>query len=319
MILMPFVTKNKNSRENLLWVRCYAWSRDSTAFNFGETSKMQIKLQKILKAAGILIIGVGIIVCRQPAFAQTTDEEARELAHLAQNPLTNAIILPLQYTVGLGYGPNNDDTAQLLNIQPVIPFKLNEDWDLITRTIIPVQNLPITDGDDATGIGDINLSGFFSPSTTSKWIWGIGPTLTVPSATDDSLGSERLSVGPAFVILSIDGPWVYGALIENQWSVAGNDDREDVNTMLLNPFLNYNLPKGWFFVSYPNITANWEASGGNVWTIPVGGGIGKIFKIGNQAVSAQLAYYYDVQSPEEGPNQEIQFQFTLLFPTQQEK
>ena len=135
-----------------------------------------------------------------------------------------------------------------------------------------------------------------------------------PSATDDSLGTGKWSAGPGFVALSIQGPWVFGALINNIWSFAGDDDREDVNLMLLQPFVNFNFRSGWYINSSPILTANWEADSDNTWTIPLGGGIGKIFNIGKQPVNAQLTSYYNVEHPYQGPEWQLRAQIQFLFP-----
>ena len=134
----------------------------------------------------------------------------------------------------------------------------------------------------AWGLGDINPSLFFSPAKPGAVIWGVGPTLTIPTATDSKLGSGKFSLGPTAVALTIQGPWVFGALINNQWSVAGWGDK-DVNQMLLQPFVNFNLPQGWYLTSSPIMTANWEAASGGKWTVPVGGGVGKLLRTGGSA------------------------------------
>ena len=203
----------------------------------------------------------------------------------------------------------------MLNIQPVWPFHLNEDWNLITRTIIPVIDQPeMVPGMDSTfGLGDINMSLFFSPAKPGKVIWGAGPAISFPTATDDVLGSDQWSVGPSFVALTMDGPWVIGGLASHIWSVAGND-RVDVSSTVIQPFVNYNMADGWYLTSSPLITANWEADGGDVWTIPVGGGAGRVFHVGKLPVNAQLQAFTNVQRPHDGPDWQIRFQLTLLFP-----
>jgi hypothetical protein len=130
---------------------------------------------------------------------------------------------------------------------------------------------------DEFGLGDINLTGFFSPKgPTIGTIWGVGPIFVFPTATDEKLGSEKWSAGPSAVALTIQGPWLYGTLINNVWSFAGDNDRDDVDAMMLQPFVNYNLPDGWYLVSSPIITANWKADSDDTWLVPVGGGVGKI-------------------------------------------
>jgi hypothetical protein len=241
--------------------------------------------------------------------------------------VSDLISVPFQNNWNFDVGPL-ERTQYVLNIQPVIPIPLNEDWNLITRTIIPIISQPaffreappglpsfVPDDDRTTGLGDINFSAFFSPAKPSKLIWGIGPTFLLPTATDDTLGSERWGAGPAAVALTIQGPWVYGALVNNIWSFAGDEDREDVNTFLLQPFVNYNLPKGWYLSSVPIITANWEADDSDDrWTVPVGGGFGKILRIGKLPVNFQLQAFYNVEKPEFGADWQLRFQVQFLFP-----
>jgi hypothetical protein len=241
-----------------------------------------------------------------------SDSQA-DLAKAAQNPIANMISLPFQYNANFGIGPDNE-TMHLLNIQPVYPVKFGE-WVLVNRTIIPVIYLPdIAGAGSEFGLGDINHTTFFVPPNEGKFMFGFGPTITFPSATDDKLGSEKWSAGPAAIALYMTGPWVMGGLINNQWSFAGDSDRDDVNKMLINPFLNYNLPKGWYLSSAPIITADWEADSDQRWIVPVGGGLGKILKIGNQPINVSARVYYNVEHPDEGANWQAQLQVQLLFP-----
>jgi hypothetical protein len=182
-----------------------------------------------------------------------------ELAKKTQNPVADLISVPFQNNVNFGVGPN-DDVQYILNIQPVIPFKLSEDWNLISRTIVPLIYQPeLAPGvGEVFGLGDIQQSLFFSPAKPGKLIWGIGPIFQFPTATDDSLGQGKWAAGPTAVALTMHGPWVLGALINNIWSFAGDSDRPDVNQMLIQPFVNYNLPDAWYLTSAPIITADWE-------------------------------------------------------------
>lgn len=269
--------------------------------------KFKLKTSVILSAITLL--------SSQAIFAD--EAETKRLAAIAQNPIASAISLPLQYNYNSGYGPTDQDDGSILNIQPVIPFKVGQNWNLITRTIIPVVDLPINSaGDTKSGIGDVSLSLFMSPANAGKWIWGAGFITTFDTASKDSLGAGKTSMGPAAIALTSNGPWTYGALVQNQWDVSGDDNRADVNAMLFNPFINYNIPKsgGWYLTSGPNITANWEADSGDKWTVPIGGGVGKVFKIGKQAVNAKIAYYKNIETVTGGPDDQIQAQFTLMFP-----
>ncbi len=174
--------------------------------------------------------------------------DATELAKATQNPVAKMISVPFQNNFNTNMGPDNNQTQYLLNIQPVIPFTLNDDWNLITRTILPVINQPsLYDGmPSPAGLGDLNPSLFLSPAKSGALIWGAGPTMTFPTATANLLGSGKWSAGPAAVALTMQGPWVVGALANQQWSFAGDSDRQEVSQTLIQPFINYNLPDGWY-------------------------------------------------------------------------
>lgn len=242
-----------------------------------------------------------------------------ELAKAVQNPVAAMISLPLQNNTNFNVGPDGE-TQNILNIQPVIPFSLNDDWNLITRSILPVISQPgFAPGQSRkNGIGDIQLTAFLSPVEPTKggWVWGAGPVAQLDTATDDRLGAERWGLGPSAVVLKPDGAWVYGALINNVWDIGGDDDRDEVNQMLIQPFVNYNFPSkpGRYFTFAPIITANWEASSGNRWTVPLGGGIGQIIKWGNTPVNLQASAYYNVETPRNGADWQLRIQAQFLFP-----
>jgi hypothetical protein len=242
-------------------------------------------------------------------------ESNEDLAKAAQNPVAKLISVPFQNNFNFGVGPNNA-VQYVLNFQPVIPISLNEDWNLITRTILPTINLssPAPGVRSAFGLGDLNPTAFLSPAKPSKLIWGVGPTFTFPTATDPLLGAGKWSAGPAVVGLYMDGPWVVGALLNNQWSFAGWGAKS-VNQMLLQPFINYNLPHAWYLTTAPIMTADWKANDDNRWTVPVGGGIGKIVKLGRLPVNFQLQAFYNVVTPENvGADWQLRFQMQFLFP-----
>jgi hypothetical protein len=225
------------------------------------------------------------------------DVSQSDLAKQAQNPIANLISLPLQNNTNVGIGPD-DETQNILNIQPVWPFSLSEKWNLITRTIFPVISQPdaLTGGDGRiNGLGDTTFTAFFSPKDSGKLTWGVGPVLLFPTATDATLGSDKWGAGPSVVILTMPGQWVIGSLLSNVWSFAGSG-YQDVNLFTWQYFVNYNLPRGWYLTSAPIITANWEADSDNRWTVPFGCGVGKIFKIGKQPLNAQVSAYYNERS-----------------------
>jgi hypothetical protein len=266
--------------------------------------------------AGIVAASAALcLAASAPAHAQAK-LSAEELAKLAQNPIANLISVPFQNNTNFNYGPQNG-TQNILNIQPVIPISVNNDWNVITRTILPIITQPgFTEGQSSTtGLGDLQLSAFLSPNTASGLIWGAGAITQAPTNSNDRLGNDRWGLGPTAVVLRIEkgSPWVYGALVNNVWSVGGGSDAK-YNNFLLQPFANYNFPGGFYVNSAPIITANWEASGSQRWTVPLGGGIGKIFHFGRLPVNMQLGAYWNVIAPDNGPDWQIRFQVQFMFP-----
>jgi hypothetical protein len=243
---------------------------------------------------------------------ETPATEMGDLAKTSQNPVGNLISLPFQNNTNFGLGPE-DRTQNILNIQPVIPVSLSKKWNLINRTIIPVMYQPeIVPGEGSTtGIGDTSYTGFISPREPGNLIWGVGPVISIPTSTDDALGSGAWAAGPSVVLLRMPGSWVVGLLMSNIWSF---DSDADINFFLSQIFVNYNMKGGWFLTSAPVFTANWEAESGQKWTIPVGGGGGRVFKIGKQPVNSSAQIYYNLEKPDFGADWQFRFQFTFLFP-----
>ena len=237
-----------------------------------------------------------------------------DLAKQSQNPIADLVSVPFQSNTNFNAGPFNR-TQEVLNIQPVVPLHLNANWNLITRTIVPVMSQPSPIFNSNTnGIGDITEELFLSPTHPGPLIWGVGPVFTVPSATDPILGQGKVLFGPTVVLLTTPGHWVIGVLANNQWSVGGNPLRRSVNEMLVQPFVNYNLPHGWFLTTSPVITADWLAAPGQQWTVPVGGGLGRVFKLGDQPVSMYVSAYYNAIRPDAAPNWQLRAELSLLFP-----
>lgn len=243
------------------------------------------------------------------------EEEIKELAKKAQNPIANLISVPFQNNTNFGVGPV-DRTQNVLNIQPVIPLSISKDWLVVTRTIVPViyQPAPPQGGRGTFGLGDINPQFYFVPKTDSHITWGVGPTFVFPTATDSVLGQGKWSIGPAAVIVVTTEHLVFGAVANNVWSVAGDGNRANVSQLTFQPFINYNLDKGWYLVSSPILTANWEASGGDQWTVPFGGGFGRVFAIGKQRVNASLEAFWNLVKPNGAADWTLRAQFQLLFP-----
>jgi len=245
-----------------------------------------------------------------------------DLAAQAQNPIANLISLPFQNNTNFDFGPD-ERTQNTLNIQPVWPFELNENWNFITRTILPVISQPLADGDRKNGLGDTTFTGFFSPKASGDLTWGAGPVVLLPTNTDDALGSGQWGLGASLVVLTTPGKWVVGSLFSNLWSVTdktvfddllGDEVQQDINFFTWQYFINYNFDKGVYLTSAPVITANWEADSENRWTVPFGVGIGKVTKIGKQPVNGSIQGYYNVEKPAFGSDWQLRLQLQLLFP-----
>lgn len=243
--------------------------------------------------------------------ANTTES----LQKATQNPVANLISVPVQNNSNFGIGPY-DRTQDVLNIQPVIPVKLNEKWNLITRIIQPIvwQPYPSANTGGEYGLGDMNPTFFLSPGKPGKVIWGAGPAFVIPTATNDILGQGKFSIGPSFVALAQPGHWTVGALVNNVFSVAGSSHRPYVNQMLLQYFINYNMKKGWYITVQPILTADWRASSGNIWTVPFGGGVGRIMKLGFQPVNITGQFYGNALYPSGASSWSMRLQIAFLFP-----
>jgi hypothetical protein len=261
-------------------------------------------------------MGVGLaILAAAPSRAEMSSEE---LAKLAQNPVGNLISVPFQNNTNFNVGPE-DGTQNILNIQPVLPITLNKDWNLITRTIVPLIWQPGFEPGQGTrfGLGDLQLSGFFSPSkpTAGGLIWGAGAIVQMPTNSND-LGNKNWGMGPTAVVLRMKhgDPWVYGVLANNVWSLSSDNDGGAYNNGLIQPFVNYNFKSGLYLNSAPIATVNWKADSDQAWTVPLGGGVGKIFHLGKLPVNTQLSAYYNVVHPDYGANWQLRAQVQLMFP-----
>ncbi|WP_244489919.1 transporter [Rhizobium sp. Leaf391] len=238
-----------------------------------------------------------------------------DLAKKLSNPIASLISVPFQLNYDHGYGPLDGDKTTL-NIQPVIPISLNADWNLISRTILPVtyQDDIARPSGSQFGLGDVVQSFFLSPSkpTDGGLIWGAGPVFLIPTATDDLLGGEKWGAGPTVVALKQDGPWTYGVLANHIWSFAGKEDRNAISNTFLQPFLSYTTPTAWTFALNTESTYDWKA---NEWSVPINLTVSKLVKLNEQPISLTAGLRYWAEAPDNGPEGlGVRLGLTFLFP-----
>lgn len=285
------------------------------------------RLGWIVGAAGV--VGLALLPAA-PARAQdrtpppATSPSTLDLQKKTQNPVADLISVPIQTNFNFGYGaqeaPEPSSTQIITNVQPVVPITLGDTgFNLIARPILPIVRQPdlLEDG-DTVGLGDLQVQTFLSPADAGKLIWGVGGVLQPPTATNGKdLGTQKWSAGPAAVVLAMPGKWVYGAVATQLWSFAGKSDREDISLTTVQPFLNYNFGGGWYLSSSPVMTANWKADGNdNTFTVPVGGGGGRLIRIGKLPVNLQAQAFYNVVKPDDDATADwtLRLQVQFLFP-----
>ena len=246
--------------------------------------------------------------------AAAESDDAEELAKKLQNPIASLISVPMQNNWDFRIGAANA-MRYTLNVQPVIPFSLTTDWNLITRTIVPIiyAESPVVGGDAKFGLGDIVQSVFFSPKapTSGGWIWGVGPVFLYPSATDEALGAEKWGAGPTAVVLRQDSGWTYGMLANQLWSFAGSSSRAEVNATFLQPFVSYTTKTFTTFGLNTESTYDWS---NRQWTVPINVTVSQLLKIGGQPIQFQIGGRYYAERPAGGPDWGLRFTVTLLFP-----
>lgn len=260
-----------------------------------------------------LSIVMGILLLALPVWAQEKVDDTAELAKKLANPIASLISVPIQYNLDFGIGPA-DATKSIVNIQPVIPFSLNEKWNLITRTIFPLiyAEAPAAGLDSSSGLGDIVQSFFLSPKDPVwGWIMGAGPVLLYPSATENTLGADKWGAGPTAVILKQQSGFTYGMLANHIWSFAGDNDRKDVSATFLQPFFGYTTKTYTTFMLNMESTYDWKSE---QWTVPLNLVVNQMVKIGGMPLQLSLGGRYYADKPDGGPDWGIRFAVTFLFP-----
>jgi hypothetical protein len=265
-----------------------------------------------------LVLLLGVAICGV-ALAQEGEGKADDTSDLAKklaNPISSLISMPFQYNHDSDLGPTDNGSKNYLNIQPVVPFALGADWNLISRTIVPLVELksfPVV-GSSQSGLGDVTASQFFSPTHPTKggWTWGAGPVELLPTASEKNLGTGKWGLGPTFVALKQEGPVTYGFLANHIWSVAGESNRASVNSTFLQPFFAYVTKTKTTFSINLESSYDWQAG---AWSVPVNVSAAQLLKIGPQILQIALGARYWATSPANGPEGwGWRAVVTLLFP-----
>jgi hypothetical protein len=257
-----------------------------------------------------------ILLLIHPALrAQRT---AEDVINLARNPVGDAVKVPFVESINFDAGPY-DRTSNFLQIQPVVPLPISANWLIIPRIVAnPLAYVPnvtqVRGG--SIGLGDTIATFFLTPARPGKVIWGVGPSLLVPTATDSNIGAGKWDLGPSVAVLMQPRWGSAGAVVQNIWSLPGNPHRTSVDQIQIETSISYNLPYGWYLVAAPTIDADWTQTTGQRWLVPFGGGAGRTFNISNQAVDSNIALYYNAIRPAShlSPKWQISVQFTLLYP-----
>jgi hypothetical protein len=239
-------------------------------------------------------------------------QSLQDLSKSLHNPFEDSIKLPIEATSGFSIGSHHD-AGEALNIEPVVPFLLNDDWLLIARPNLTLAYLPRPYNE--SGLTDIQTSFYLTPTSASTWIWGVGPIFQFPTGSSTDLGTGRYSAGPSAGIVYSSGPWFNGVLADQLMSFAGQRKRGSVNETDIEPQVSYNFKSGWYVQSEPSISYDWTAATRYAWTLPVGVDVGKAFNVGSRSLSLQIGAYDIAERPQNSPEWIARVQITLLFPT----
>jgi len=261
---------------------------------------------------------VPLLISQSPPPTAQQTENATDLAKETQNPVGDIISVPFQFNFNSG-AAYKDETFFNLNIQPVIPIHITHGVTLISRTIVPIDSIPVGRGISYSGFGDIQEQIFFTPAHPGKIIWGIGPAFSFPTATASPARTGTWAAGGDLVLLATPGPFVVGSLF-SQWSPLTDSGGEPrTNLFLWQYFVNYNFGKGWALSTAPSVTANWDAAKGQQWTVPAGVGINRTVVLNHQPMTLGFQYYYSVKRPDNAGSTTLRFSIALIFPTKPSK
>ena len=234
------------------------------------------------------------------------------LAIAVHNPFEDFVKVPIQSTTGFQLGRSHK-VGDAVNIEPLLPFSLNADWDLMARPSLTIAYAPTPH--EQSGLEDLEVSFFLTPHNESTWIWGVGPIFDFPTASSSELGSGRWSAGPTAALVYSEGPWLNAILTDQLMSFAGNRERGSVSQTYIEPMISYNFESGWYGDVDPQMTFDWTADAADAWTIPMGADIGKAFNLGSQSLSLQVGAYDLVKRPDGAPRWIARASVTFLFPT----
>ncbi|WP_052444638.1 hypothetical protein [Flammeovirga sp. OC4] len=269
---------------------------------------------KILKLKSIKIFA--ILTMSVMGINSVNAQTAEEIANKLQNPLSSIVALPIQHNMGVGV-PGLDGTTYTMSLQPIVAQEF-EKFSLVHRAVVGLSYLPSTTGlennlNPQFGLTDLNYSFFFAPKSVGKVAWGIGPSICMPTATNDMLGNGKWSAGASLALVYQTNGWTFDMILRQTMSFAGDDTRPDVNNFVAQTLIAKSLGKGWVINTFPTITGNWNAEKGQQWTIPVGGGINKLVFMGKLPVNLGVQYYNNVVKPDHVGQHEVRLQTVFVF------
>jgi len=263
--------------------------------------------------AVLLMVMPSGLLAQQATAPPAQPVDATALAKQSQNPVGNLVSVPLQFNFNTG-GDLGERTLMNVNLQPVIPFRATDRWNVIARAIVPLDSVPGEAGTRFSGVGNIQLQMFVTPAQPPDIIWGVGAAVSFPTATTEPLETGTWAAGPSLVLVKMTRRFVFGGLISQIWPVADAGDAPETNLLTIQPAVNYNFGHGWAIAFSPVITANWDAPAGDRWTVPVGLGLTRTTVFNRRPMNLGITYNYNVERPAGSAGQQLRFSVTLLYP-----